>query len=134
MPKSWREKRTSAKPAHVVVLEKPFAGVAAGKKLFITSPQVIERFMRSVAVGNCMSLAQMRSELAKSHNADAACPVTTSIHSRIVAEVALEDLASGVAKDTVVPFWRVIEPSSDLAKKLSVGRQGIEALRAEEVV
>jgi hypothetical protein len=49
------------------------------------------------------------------------CPVTTAIYLRVVAEVALADLAIGKPLDQVVPFWRVVLPGSKVAQKLSCG-------------
>jgi hypothetical protein len=56
------------------------------------------------------------------------CPVTTSIFLKVVAEVSLADLASGKQMSEVVPFWRIVEPTSKLASKISCGRDGIEHL------
>jgi hypothetical protein len=47
---------------------------------------------------------------------------------KVVAEVSLADLASGKTMAEVIPFWRIIEPSSKLAAKLSCGRDGLEHL------
>ncbi len=133
MPKTWLEKKACAKPAHVVVLEKKFAGLQPGTKLLITSPEIIDQYMRGIPAGSFVSFVEMRRDLAKSHDADASCPITSSIHSRIVAEIAIEELAEGAAPNSVCPFWRVVEPRSDMARKLSVGAAGIEQLRSDEL-
>jgi hypothetical protein len=132
MPKSWAEKARGAKPAHVVVLDKPFAGTPAGASLFITSPPVIEDYMRAVPKGETRSMGTMRADLAAREKADAACPVTSSIHARIVSEIAIEAMQAGAPPQAVTPFWRVVEPRSELAKKLSIGPAGVEKLRAAE--
>jgi len=133
MPKTWLEKKACSKPAHVVVLEKKFAGLPPGTKLLITSPEIIDRYMRYIPSGSFISIVEMRKDLAKSHEADASCPITSSIHSRIVAEIAIEELAEGASPNSVCPFWRVVDPRSDLARKLSVGAAGIEQLRTDEL-
>jgi hypothetical protein len=132
MPKTWSQKARGAKPAHTVILEKSFAGVPAGACLFIPSPPVIEEYMRRVPKGKLAGMAGMRADLARTHGADNTCPVTSSIHSRIVAEIAIEALDAGAPAEAVTPFWRVIDPASALAKKLSIGPAGIERLRMQD--
>jgi hypothetical protein len=41
---------------------------------------------------------------------------------RIVAEANYEKVQQGLTMDEITPFWRVIEPNSSLAKKLSFGQ------------
>jgi hypothetical protein len=130
MRKSWSEKARKAKPAHVVVLEKSFAGVPAGATLLITAPDLIAAYMRAIPRGERRSIGTMRADLAKQHQADATCPVTSAIHARIVAEMAIEDLAAGAPAEALIPFWRAVEPNSALAKKLSIGVEGLQRLQA----
>lgn len=49
-----------------------------------------------------------------------------------MAEAAWEEIELGKEPDLVTPFWRVIEPSSSIAKKLSCGLEFIEAMRSQE--
>ena len=73
----------------------------------------------------------MRKDIALAHNADVTCPVTTGIFLRIVAEFAYEQLKEG--KTNITPFWRVVNPRSDLAKKLACGPTFIQEMRALEI-
>ena len=45
-PKTWGQKM-AAKPPHCVTLDKDFAGVSAGEKLLISSPQDMEALLRT---------------------------------------------------------------------------------------
>jgi hypothetical protein len=74
----------------------------------------------------------MRRELAAMHGADAACPVSTAIFLRTVAEAAWDDIEAGKPVTAVAPFWRVVDPKSPLAKKLRAGSSWIEQQRAAE--
>jgi hypothetical protein len=57
--------------------------------------------------------------LAEKNNCDAACPVSTSLFLRIVAEHTWEEFSrTGSTKD-LAPFWRVVESNSSMAKKLN---------------
>ena len=132
MPKSWQQKYASAKPAHVVTLEKSFAGVPAGARLLIPDPVLVERHVRAAKPGEPVDIAEIRSRMAAERGADACCPVTTSIHLRIVAELAAEAVEAGMPAEAVAPFWRVVGPEGPLAKKLSCGSEFIRRHRAAE--
>ena len=130
--KSWKQKM-QAKPAHTVVLDKSFAGVPAGSRLLISCPRELEEYLRTrVPVGQTREVQQMRRELAALHGADAACPVSTAIFLRIVAEAAWDEVEAGKPVTAVAPFWRVVDPKSPLAKKLRAGGPWIEQQRAAE--
>ena len=51
MTMSWGDKYRAAKPARVTVLEKPFAGLREGSRLFIASPKVIDAYLRAIPPG-----------------------------------------------------------------------------------
>ena len=56
--------------------------------------------------------------------------ITTGIFLRMAAEYALQEMSQG--KDEVMPFWRVVDPKSPLAKKLPCGPEFIVSQRAAE--
>jgi hypothetical protein len=60
------------------------------------------------------------------------CPLTASIFARIAAEAALEDMAGGKPAEKITPFWRLIDPKSPIAKKLSCGPQFLAKMRRTE--
>lgn len=130
--KTWAQKLAAGKPPHVAVLDKAFAGVPAGKRLFIASPQLLREKLAAIPAGETVDVAELRNSLAAEHGADATCPVTTSIFLRIVAEAALEEVAAGQQVHAVTPFWRVIDPKSPLAGKLTCGAEFIEMQRRME--
>jgi len=130
--KSWNEKLQSGKPAHVVTLEKAFAGVPAGSDLAIVSPMVVQQYVNEIPRGEVRSVQQMRESFAKKLGADTTCPTSTSIYLRIVSEAALERIQAGEEADSVCPFWRVVAPDSPLAAKLSCGPEFIRQRRLLE--
>ncbi|MBS1707943.1 MAG: hypothetical protein JSS65_04390 [Armatimonadetes bacterium] len=130
--KTWRQKYDNGHDPEVVVLDKPGMGLVPGQKLLISSPSEIDGLLRSVPIGQTTSVAELRNSLATRHGADGTCPLTTGIFLRIIAEVALEELAAGKGVDEVAPFWRVVDPKSPLAKKLSCGPEWIRTQRDAE--
>jgi hypothetical protein len=130
--KSWAEKMASAPTPHTSTLEKPFAGVAAGSDLFISSPMQIKAFIDKIPYGKTLEVSSMRQHFAQAANAAATCPASSGIFLRIVAEAAWDELESGTPLNQVTPFWRIIAPDSPLAKKLRCGSQFIEIMREVE--
>jgi len=131
-PKTWKQKM-NAKPPHTVVLDKDFAGVPAGARLLISCPMEVENYLRTkVPPGETREIQQMRRELAAAYGADAACPVSTAIFLRTVAEAAWDEIEAGTPISEVAPFWRVVDPQSPLARKLRAGGAWIEQQRLAE--
>jgi hypothetical protein len=121
----------AAKPSHTVTTEKDFAGVRASAKLLISCPVEVAEYLKTkVPPGETREIPQLRRELAAAHGADAACPVSTAIFLRIVAESAWDEIEAGVPVTEVARFWRVIDPKSPLAKKRRAGGAWIEQQRA----
>lgn len=129
-PSDWRKRFGAAKPPYVVMLHADFAGVKAGNTMLISSPGEIANYLSRIPPGETRTMDRLRNELARKAGANAMCPVTTAIYLRVVAEVALTDLAEGRRLDEVVPFWRVVKPDSKVAKKLSCGPDHVAHLIA----
>lgn len=127
MAKTWQQKFEGAPSPEVQVLEKPYAGAPAGARMLISSPAEIEQWISNTKPGAIKSPHELRNSLAATHHADMTCPLTTGIFLRIVAERSLE-------QSLQIPFWRVIDPKSPLAKKLSCGPNYIERMRLQEQV
>jgi len=129
MPKTWEQKFASGHPPKRVVLTAPFAGVPAGATMLVANPPVVEERIRRIPRGETLTIPAFRAALAAEAGTDTACPTSTAIFLRIVAERALEHLAAGREP---APFWRVVGPETPLAAKLSCGAGFIVARRAEE--
>ncbi|MBM3614653.1 MAG: hypothetical protein FJX28_04240 [Alphaproteobacteria bacterium] len=129
-PTDRRKRFGAAKPPHVVMLHADLAGVKAGNTMLISSPGEIANYLSRIPPGETRTMDRLRNELARKAGANAMCPVTTAIYLRVVAEVALTDLAEGRRLDEVVPFWRVVTPDSKVAKKLSCGPDHVAHLIA----
>jgi hypothetical protein len=74
----------------------------------------------------------MKRDIALEHGTEYMCPLTAGIFTRIVAELAHEQLQQGKAEKDVTPFWRVVDLKMPLAKKLSFGTDFIREKRQEE--
>ena len=120
--KSWLDKLNENKEPKIKKIDIDFADIPAGSNMFIATPKLIDQYINEIGVGKRIDLKTLRKDLPIEHNADYTCPVTTGIFLRIVAEANYEKLQQGIHLQEITPFWRVIEPNSALAKKLTFGQ------------
>jgi hypothetical protein len=132
--KTWIEKLQVKKELQVKKIDKDFWGYTRGDGMYISTPQIIEDYIKQIAKGKSVDTVTMRNDLAVENNAVFTCPLTTGIFLRIVAEAANEQLQQGVALKNITPFWRMIEPNSPLAKKLSFGQDFLMEQRKKEKI
>lgn len=132
MAKTWQEKYTNARAPIVKTIEKKFADLPEGTRMFIASPKLVDEYVNHIPFGKEVDLKTMRLDLAIEHQAENSCPVTTSIFLRIASEVALEKYAATGNIENITPFWRVITPKMPIAKKLSCGIDFITTQRKKE--
>ena len=121
--KTWLDKLNENKEPQIKRIEIDFADIPAGSNMFIATPKLIEQYIQEVGFGKRIDTKTLRKDLALENNADCTCPVTTGIFLRIVAEANYEKLQQGQSVEEITPFWRVIEPNSSLAKKLTFGQE-----------
>lgn len=132
MPKTWQEKFDDAKAPIVKTIDKKFADLPEGTRMFIASPKLVDAYVNHIPFGKEVDLKTMRLDLAIEHQADNSCPVTTSIFLRVASEVALEKLTKTKNIESITPFWRVINTKMPIAKKLSCGIDFIKEQRIKE--
>ena len=128
----WSSKLEIKKLPKRVRIDKDFAGIKAGSMLFVGTPQLIDAYVRKIPHGELRTIIRLRNELARKNQCDATCPVSTAIFLRIVAQAAIEKMNHGADLSTLTPFWRVIEPQSTIASKLSIDSQWIAHQREME--
>ena len=129
---TWRQKLEQEHPNHGKIVPVPprmQKRFGAGT-MVIPRPLDLDAVMRKVRKGKLITTSQIRDEVARQSSADSACPMTTGIFIRIVAEAAEEDRRAG--KKRITPYWRTIKDNGDLNEKLP-GQAKAQAakLRAE---
>ena len=130
--KTWIEKRDYNKSFKIKTIDKKFADIPEGSKMFIATPQIIDDYVNHIPFGKSTELSTMRNDLAIEYQADKTCPVTTGIFLRIVSEASFEELNSGKGIEKVTPFWRIVNPKSKFAEKLECGIDFIVRQRESE--
>ena len=132
--KTWIEKRDCDKSYKIKTIDKKFADIPEGSKMFIPTPRIIDDYIKHIPFGKSTELSTMRNDLATDYQADKTCPVTTGIFLRIVSEASYEELKLGKGIEEVTPFWRIVNPKSKLANKLECGAEFINKQRGNEVI
>ena len=114
----WREKMERPQEPKLVQVPPKMARFGKGMML-IPTPKLVDAVVRQVPRGRLVTVSEIRRKLAADFSADVACPLTTGIFIRIVAEAAEEDRASG--RKRVAPYWRVIKDDGSLNAKFPGG-------------
>ena len=115
----WREKLERDDHSKIVevppLMEKRFGPGT----MFIAKPLEVDALIRLTKKGMLITVAEIRAKLARDHNTDTTCPLTTGIFVRIAAETAEEDLQNG--KKRITPYWRVVKDDGSLNEKFPGG-------------
>jgi hypothetical protein len=129
---TWRQKLERSHPSHgkVVAIPARMWKTCGRGTMVIPRPMDVDGLMRRVRKGHLITRSQLRAALARKAGADAACPLTTGIFVRIVAEAAEEDRRAG--RKTITPYWRTVKHDGSLNDRFPGGAtaQG-ELLRQE---
>ncbi len=130
---SWQDKLKQEHPNHgKVVPASPSQKKRGITSLLIPRPLDVDSVVRGVPKGRVITMTQLRKKLAEASEADEACPMTTGIFLRIVAEAAEEARAAG--RKRITPYWRVVDAKGGLRDRFPGGIETqAERLRAEGI-
>lgn len=123
MPKSWTEKLNVNKDPKVIRMEESFSDIPADSMMLVATPALVDDYIRKIPKGKMVDMKTLRKDLAADFHADNSCPLSTAIFVRIAAEAAFEQFISGRKLEEITPFWRVIQPGSKMASKLTFGEE-----------
>jgi len=132
MAKSWAEKRDTNKEIQVKINDKKFADIPAGTRMLIPSPKIVDDFVKTIPNGSFMNIKELRNKLAIQYDAEMTCPLVTGIFLRIISEAAYEEYQLDKNIEEITPFWRVVDPDSKLANKLTFGTEFLIQNQANE--
>jgi hypothetical protein len=122
--KTWREKLADDK-------DLPKVGKVEGKMttrwgegtMVIPAPREVDAIMKLVPKGKITTINEIRTALARKHNANFGCPITTGIFAWIAAHAAEEGAAAGEKKTT--PYWRTLKTGGELNPKYPGGVESL---------
>ncbi len=131
MKKSWQEKLADDKdlPKVCEVTGKLSKRWGAGR-FVIPAPREVDALMKQVPKGRVVTINGLRDALARKHQTDFACPITTGIFSWIAAHAAAEAEAAG--RKRITPYWRTLKLGGEVNPKYPGGVAATaQRLRAE---
>lgn len=132
MPKSAWEKMREDKSPKVVVLEKDFADMKKGQRMFVGTPKIVDAYIKKIPHSEYRNVIRMRREMARKEKCDVMCPVSTAIFIRLAAQAAIEEMEQGKSVDEVTPFWRLLTAKDKITKRLTIDPEWVELQRAQE--
>lgn len=129
--RSWQEKLNDSKDFPKV--EEITDGMS--KKwgtgtLVIPAPIEVDQIMKKVPNGKLITINDIRSYIAKRHNATIGCPLTTGIFVSISARAAEEGRQQG--KVDITPYWRTLKIGGFLNEKYPGGLEAQKSLLEQE--
>jgi alkylated DNA nucleotide flippase Atl1 len=123
--KSWREKLADDKGLpRVEKITARMSGRWGKGTVVIPAPREVNALMQRVPAGKLTTINEIRSALAKKHEATIGCPITSGIFAWIAAHAAAEAAAAG--DKSITPYWRTLKSGGELNPKYP---GGIPALR-----
>jgi hypothetical protein len=96
-------------------------GAKPGDSVILTPPLDVNHIMKKVPKGKLISLFEICDKLAKKHNVDYCCSLTTGIFINIVANAAEEARDRG--EKNITPYWRTIKNDGSLNPKYPGGQE-----------
>jgi alkylated DNA nucleotide flippase Atl1 len=131
--KSWEEKLNDAKDLPKVVRLKGKAKRRwNAETLAIASPREIFSFIQKVPAGKVATIADLQAAVAKKHDAEMGCPLTTGIFTWIAAHASEELEAKRPGSGA--PYWRILKSDGALNPKFPGGiRQQAKRLAKEGI-
>ncbi len=112
--KSWREKIANSHPPKVVHITDERSTWGTGS-MIISSPAVLEELVKEIPDGHIVTIKNIRDCLSERNKTDMACPLTTGIFLRIVAECSNEEETLGIKNGA--PWWRIVRDDGSLIDK-----------------
>jgi hypothetical protein len=86
-----------------------------GSIMLLAPPIEYDTLIKKIEKGKLTTTEQLRTALAKKHNADFTCPLTAGIFISIVAH------ASEQRQENLTPYWRVLKKDGELNEKFPGG-------------
>lgn len=126
--KSWQEKLADKDNLpKILKLQKSFPcyntvhkmGAKVGDDIVLVNPSEVVCLMKQVPKGKLITLVEICKILAKKHDVDACCSLTTGIFIMTAANAAEE--AANQGKPLDIPYWRTLKADGSLNEKYPGG-------------
>jgi len=119
LEQTWAERLEASSGIDIRPVPEGRRGMTPGKLMLYPSARMLDDAIRAIPDGQGISPRELRALLARQHDAEYTCPVTTTMMLRVVAEAANEAYERGVPLGEVTPVWRVLDRKASALRKLS---------------
>lgn len=120
--KSWNEKLHDSKGLpRIERFEQNKPKTWPAGLYLIPAPLMVDAVMKKIPKGKLTTINAIREHLARLHQTEYTCPITTGIFSWIAAHAANEQIHSG--KKRVTPWWRTLKAKGQLNPKYPGGAE-----------
>jgi len=139
LKKTWQEKlRDKASLPKVLRLEKRFPcynavhkmGAQVGDEVVLVNPSEVVEIMRQVPRGKLTTIVEICKTIAKQHDVEACCSLTTGIFIMTAANAVEEAKREG--KSLNIPYWRTLKADGFLNPKYPGGQEAHKKLLEQE--
>ncbi len=131
--KTWRSKLEEVHPSHgkIVPVPESMQKTYGQGTMVVPKPRDVDTAIRKIRKGKLTTVRLLRAKLADAAGADHACPFTTGVFLKIIANAAEEARVEG--KQRITPYWRVLKddgslngkyPGGVVAQALALSREG----------
>lgn len=118
--KSWSEKLRDKKGLPKVEKITPKMSKRWGTgTVVIPAPIEVDEMMRRIPRGRLVTVNEIRTALARKHNASIGCPLTTGIFAWVAANAAEEQRREG--RVDITPYWRTLKSDGVINEKYPGG-------------
>lgn len=130
MAKTIQQKMRHPEKPVVRVLTEPRGPNFPAGKMLIATPTLIDSAVRQIVKGETITVTELRKMLAEQFGADYACPLTTGLFLRIVAENAERERSEGNVD--IAPYWRVTQSDRSMNPRFPGGTEAQAYFLSEE--
>ncbi len=132
MTTTWRDQAAASTGIDIRPVPEGRRGMTPGKSMLYPTATVILEAIRAIPVGEAISPRELRDDLARRHDVDYTCPVTTARNLRLLAEATNEAHQAGTPSNDLVPIWRVLDTKSAALRNITFDPAWIFEQRARE--
>jgi hypothetical protein len=134
MTTTWREQAAASTGIDIRLVPEGRRGMTPGRTMLYPSVSVILDAIRAIPAGQAISPRELRDDLARRHNVDYTCPVTTARSLRLLAEAINEDHQAGTPSSELAPIWRVLDAKASTLRKVAFDPAWLFEQRHQETI
>jgi hypothetical protein len=119
LERTWNDRLEESTGIDIRPVPEGRRSMTPGKPMLYPSARMINEVIREIPSGRSVTPRELRRELARRHDVEYTCPVTTTMMLRVVIEAANEEHGRGAPLADVTPVWRVLDKRASALRGLT---------------